>query len=178
VHLKSYIHETPNWPKNNVSFKDISPLLANTKAFNYALDTMNPNLGNDYWVGIESRGFIFASALAQRFGGGVILVRKPGKLPPPFISHNYQLEYGNDSLEIKPGCGKVVIVDDVLATGGTLLAANHLCKQAGYEVLGNTVLINLEEVHQQRPFIINGKPVFSVVNYDLEKQNIHDEISF
>jgi len=101
----------------------------------------------DYWVGIDARGFIFASALAS-INGGLIMCRKKGKLPPPTISQEYSLEYGTDTLEIQPGKGTVVIVDDVYATGGTMNAVEQLCQKAGYTVIGKLVLIDLLFLHE------------------------------
>lgn len=166
MNLKDFVHDTPNFPEKNITFKDISPLLKNHHAFADAINKMHPPIDRvDYWVGIESRGFMFAGALAQKFGGGMIMVRKPGKLPPPIITHNYALEYGTDTLEINKGSGNIVIVDDVLATGGTLKAANTLCEQAGYTVLGFSILVDLINIHQQEPFYIKNKPVHTVLKY-------------
>ena len=100
----------------------------------------------DYWVGVESRGFIFASALAIEFGGGVVLCRKPGKLPGKIISKSYDTEYSSDQLSLQIGTGSVVIVDDVLATGGTLATVDKLCFSAGYNVQNHLVLIDLKYV--------------------------------
>ena len=100
-----------------------------------------------YWVGIESRGFIFASSIAALDNSGFIMCRKKGKLPPPIISQEYNLEYGSDILEIQPGGGDVVIVDDVYATGGTMDAVEKLCTQAGYNVIDKLVLIDLKYLH-------------------------------
>jgi len=99
-----------------------------------------------YWVGIESRGFLFASALAMKFGGGVKMIRKQGKLPDvnqPLHSVEYDLEYGSATIEMKPGNGDVVIVDDVYATGGTMSAAKQLCEMSGYDVIGKLCLIDI-----------------------------------
>ena len=117
----------------------------------------------DYWIGIDARGFIFASALATYCGGGIVLCRKKGKLPPPVISESYDLEYGTSTLEMKEGSGTAVIVDDVLATGGTLQAVNNLTKKAGYEVLGNIVLIDLKYVPRVEDFNIE---VGSLISYE------------
>ena len=167
MNLSDFVLDTPNFPQKDIMFRDISPLLKNHQAFDEAINQMHPPIERvDYWVGVESRGFMFAGALAQKFGGGMIMIRKKGKLPPPVITYAYDLEYGSDALEIKQGSGKVVIVDDVLATGGTLKAANELCQQAGYSVLGHSVLIDLCYVHQQTPFYINSTAVHSVLKYD------------
>ena len=104
----------------------------------------------DYWVGVESRGFIFASALAIEFGGGVVLCRKPGKLPGKIISKSYATEYSSDQLSLQIGTGSVVIVDDVLATGGTLATVDKLCFSAGYNVQNHLVLIDLKYVPRRK----------------------------
>lgn len=145
--IKSKIVEVENYPIPGVNFKDISNLLKSS-LFKDTIRLMGEQVEvPDYWLGIESRGFIFASALSIYYGGGVVLCRKKNKLPPPKISIDYQLEYGTDSLEIKPGTGKVVIVDDVLATGGTMKAAQALAEKAGYTVSASLVLINLSQLN-------------------------------
>jgi adenine phosphoribosyltransferase len=117
----------------------------------------------DYWIGIDARGFIFASALSMVFGGGVVMCRKKGKLPPPVESASYSLEYDTATLQIKQGSGSAVIVDDVLATGGTLRAVNYLAQKAGYDVKDNLVLIDLQYV----PTIVDiDFKVKSLVQYE------------
>jgi adenine phosphoribosyltransferase len=143
---KKFINEIPDFPQPGISFKDVSPLLK-SPLFPHAIEEMKNLVKHpDYWVGIDSRGFIFASALAST-NGGLVMCRKKGKLPPPIISETYSLEYGEDTLEIQPGKGKVVIVDDVYATGGTMSAAEKLCEKAGYTVVGKLVLIDLTFLH-------------------------------
>ena len=151
MNYKEYITEVPDFPKPGISFKDISPLLANNTIFTDSIWELGGLVDEkpDYWVGIDSRGFIFASALGNHFNCGIKLIRKAGKLPPPIISEEYELEYGTDELEIQPGKGKVVIVDDVYATGGTMKAAENLCKYAGYDVIGKLVLIDLLYLHDE-----------------------------
>jgi adenine phosphoribosyltransferase len=147
MNWKEYINEVPDFPQPGVSFKDVSPLLKSIR-FSEAIIEMKKLVPNpQYWVGIDSRGFIFASALANTFGG-LIMCRKKGKLPPPVISQEYSLEYGTDTLEIQPGTGTVVIVDDVYATGGTMNAVEQLCQKAGYTVLDKLVLIDLKFLHE------------------------------
>ena len=141
---EDYITEVPDFPVKGVNFKDISPLLADIEVFEKCIEDM----GNmvevpDYWIGIDARGFLFASALSIYFGGGIVMCRKAGKLPPTVFRHSYETEYGEDTIQIKQGSGTVVIVDDVLATGGTLQAANYLAGTAGYDVIDNLVLIDL-----------------------------------
>jgi adenine phosphoribosyltransferase len=149
MEFKDYIKDVPNFPKEGVIFKDIQPLLSNGEAFTSAITEMLNLVDQpDYFIGVDSRGFIFASAMALKTKNGLRLVRKAGKLPPPKVSYHYTLEYGTDTLEIQEGTGKVVIVDDVYATGGTMNAVEHLCKEAGYEVIGKVVLIDLAFLHE------------------------------
>ena len=157
--LKDYINEVPDFPKKGVSFKDISPLLESGRVFKDVINEMGklvaPRWSDipKYWIGIEARGFIIASALAHRFGGGMIMCRKAGKLPPTVFSYSYKTEYSEDTLQIKQDSGTksgasstAVIVDDVLATGGTMLATDYLCKTAGYDVINHLVLIDLKYI--------------------------------
>jgi len=154
---KSYIKEVSDFPKQGVSFKDISPLISSHLFPDVIIDMGKLVEEPDYWVGIDARGFIFASALSTYFGGGVVMCRKRGKLPPPTIDSKYTTEYSDDELSIKKvlqrdnGDGtftkignRVVIVDDVLATGGTIKNANKLCQEAGYDVLDSITLIDLK----------------------------------
>ncbi len=162
---KDYVTEVPDFPIQGVSFKDISPLLADQETFRSAIAEMGDLVGKipDYWIGIDARGFLFASALATYFGGGVVLCRKKGKLPPPVVSESYTLEYGASTLEMKGGHGTAVIVDDVLATGGTLLCTNKLAEKAGYDIKDNLVLIDLKYV----PTIVGlNFKVRSLISYE------------
>ena len=168
---KDYITEIPNFPIEGVNFKDLSPLLADQETFRSALVDMGGHFDEDlpnYWIGIDSRGFLFSSGLATYFGGGVVCARKEGKTPGNKVSISYDLEYGSATLELQPwvgpnGTNKVVIVDDVLATGGTLKATNELAETAGYEVVGNLVLVDLKYVPRVEDFNLN---VRSVIQYD------------
>ena len=160
---KRFIKEFPNFPIEGVNFKDISPLLANGETFRSALVDMGRRVRNpDYWIGIDSRGYLFSSGLATYFGGGVICARKEGKTAGDKISISYDLEYGSATLEMQEGEGQVVIVDDVLATGGTLQATNDLAKQAGYTVVGNLVLVDLKYVPRVDNFNLD---VRSIIQY-------------
>ena len=148
---KKAIIEVPNFPIEGVSFKDISPVLGNSVLWYWAIKQMRELVElPDYWVGVDSRGFLFAGGLAShpRGGDGLIMCRKKGKLPPPVESYTYQLEYGEDTLEMKRGEGKVVIVDDVYATGGTMEAVEELCKRAGYTVIDKLCFIDLQYLHE------------------------------
>ena len=150
MNLLDYIPSVPNFPKPGIVFKDISPLLANPKAFANAIDGLQ-RLSKfeefDYILGIESRGFIFGASLAQASKKGLILARKPKKLPSQVYSESYGLEYGLDALEIQqkilPENSKVLLVDDVLATGGTLIAAANLVKRSKAIPVGAVVLLEI-----------------------------------
>ena len=162
--FKDYITEVPDFPEEGVNFKDISPLLANQKLFEECIDEMGMLVDMpDYWIGIDARGFIFASALSMIHGGGVVMCRKAGKLPPPVTRKRYQLEYGTEWIEMKEGTGTAVIVDDVLATGGTLQATNDLAKMVGYDVIDNLVLIDLQYVPRVEIFDLEVK---SLIQYE------------
>ena len=160
---KDYITEVPDFPIQGVNFKDISPLLANQKLFEECIDEMGMLVDiPDYWIGIDARGFIFASALSMIHGGGVVMCRKAGKLPPPTARHEYKTEYSEDVLEMKIGTGTVVVVDDVLATGGTLQAVNDLCQTAGYTVIDNLVFIDLLYVQRTFNMMVDGAKEFDL----------------
>ncbi len=163
--FETHIRNVPDFPKAGIIFKDITPLLQ--ERFNEVIEAMaNPLPWNeiDYVVGIESRGFILGAAMATLKGKGFIPVRKKGKLPPPVIAESYALEYGTDTLEMiineKPG--RVVLVDDVLATGGTLKAVMNLCQKNQLDVKALSLLINLTFLNK---FKDEGHPVHSVLNY-------------
>ncbi len=162
---KDYITEVPDFPEEGVNFKDISPLLADTDMFKKCITGMGMLINPlpDYWIGIDARGFIFASALSVKYGGGVVMCRKAGKLPPPVTRKRYQLEYGTEWIEMKEGTGTAVIVDDVLGTGGTLQATNDLAKMVGYDVIDNLVLIDLKYLPRLEIFDLEVK---SLIQYE------------
>lgn len=149
MNFKDYIEDVRDFPHEGIVYRDIQPLLENSEVFYEAITQLGKlvDFGNvDYFVGIESRGFIFASALAAEGLKGFKMIRKEGKLPDRnHVLHavEYDLEYGTDVIEMKPGKGKVVIVDDVYATGGTMEAAEELCKIAGYEVVDKLCLVDI-----------------------------------
>lgn len=147
MEFKEFIKDVPNHPVEGIVFKDIQPLLSNAHAFKHSIVGMKQLcnfVGVDYWIGIESRGFIFASALADHSYDGFKMIRKKGKLPPSdLVSIEYGLEYGTDTIEMEKGSGKVIIVDDVYATGGTMTAAKLLCELAGYEVIDTVCLLDI-----------------------------------
>jgi adenine phosphoribosyltransferase len=154
IDLKPYISEVPDFPRAGILFRDISPLLRDH--FELTLQALEELLSATEWreidalAGIESRGFILGAALAARCAKGFVLIRKQGKLPPPVVDQAYDLEYGSGILEMQAGRGRVVVVDDVLATGGTMSAAAELCLRAGYSVHALAALIDLRIVPDYR----------------------------
>jgi len=166
--LAQYIDNVPDFPKPGILFRDVSPLLR--QKFPETIDAMSDLFSGDEWsqvdylVGIESRGFIFAAALAYRHGKGFVKVRKPGKLPNVHATVSYGLEYGSDELQMQQGDGgKVIICDDLIATGGSMKAAADLCQQVGYEVMGLACLVDLKALND---FEWNGMKVRSVIQYE------------
>jgi adenine phosphoribosyltransferase len=148
--LKQAIANVPDFPRPGILFRDISPLLRGH--FDATVAAMDALLSDAEWndidalAGIESRGFILGAALAIRRGKGFVPVRKQGKLPPPVVDMAYDLEYGSGVLEMQHGRGRLLLIDDVLATGGTMTGAADLCERAGYEVRTLAVLIDLNLV--------------------------------
>jgi len=168
--IKSKIREIPDWPKKGVSFKDITPLLQDKKLFCKMVDLLVlPCIGKkvDKIVGIDARGFILAAACAYKLKTGLAIVRKKGKLPSRTVSQRYSLEYGNNILEmhkdsILPG-EKVVIVDDVLATGGTMKAAVNLVKKLKGKIVGIEFLMELAFLKGRKN--LKGQKVNSLLKY-------------
>jgi adenine phosphoribosyltransferase len=145
--LRQFVVDIPDFPKPGILFRDISPLLR--RHFSATIEAVESLFSEDEWrsvdavAGIESRGFILASALAERRDKGFVPIRKKGKLPPPVVDIAYDLEYGTGVLEMQAGQGRLLLVDDVLATGGTLTASVALSRLAGYSILGVGVLIDI-----------------------------------
>lgn len=144
------IHDVPDWPEPGVTFKDIAPLLADAAGLAWAIDRLyEPFVGHgiERVIGIESRGFIFGVGVARALSAGFVPVRKPGKLPGATIRQDYALEYGQDAVEMQVDAvqagQRVLVVDDVLATGGTMAATCELLARVGAEVIGTAVLIEL-----------------------------------
>lgn len=168
--INSAIRDIPDFPKKGVIFKDITPLLGNAGLFSKVIKSMAApfaSKGITKVLGSESRGFLLAAPIALELGAGLVPVRKKGKLPYKTISAEYALEYGTDILEIhedavKPG-DKVLIVDDVLATGGTAGAMIELAERLGAEVSGISMLIELEFLHGKEK--IGDKTLFSLLKY-------------
>jgi len=168
--FKAKIRTVEDFPKPGISFKDITTLLKDREAFHAAIEALASHfepLGVDMVTGPEARGYIFASALAYRLNAGFVPVRKPGKLPWKTRGISYQLEYGEDRLEVHedafvPG-QKVLVVDDLLATGGTLRATVDLVESLGAQVVGVAVLIELSELGGRKR--LEGHEVFSLIQF-------------
>ena len=169
--IKSTIRVIEDYPQEGISFKDITTLLKNKKAYQETLDLMEETLKDfefDYIIGIESRGFIFGSALADRLKVGFIPVRKPGKLPGEIKSLSYDLEYGQSTIEIHEDSlnkgDKVVIVDDLIATGGSAKACTKLVESLGGEVVCLEFLIELTSLKAREE--LKDYKVISIIEYD------------
>jgi adenine phosphoribosyltransferase len=168
--LKKHIRHVPDFPKAGILFYDITTLLKDADGFKATIDLLaTPYAGQhiDVVVGIESRGFILGGAVAERIGAGFIPIRKPGKLPSKALKETYDLEYGKDALEIHHDAvekgQRVLIVDDVLATGGTAAAATQLVKKLGGHLHGLAFLIELIGLNGKAK--LSGEKVYSVLQY-------------
>jgi adenine phosphoribosyltransferase len=170
--LKTYIRDIPDFPKPGIVFKDITPLLAAGAAVRSVVDTIADRYEGtvDMVLGIESRGFIIGAAVAYRLGLGLALVRKPGKLPHKTYAARYELEYGTDTLEIHRDAfgnkSRVLLVDDLLATGGTAAAATELVRRLDGEVKACAFIIELSFLNGRRR--LDCGEVFSLIQYDRE----------
>ncbi len=171
--LKDKIRNIPDFPKKGIVFRDITTLLADRDAFKVAIDKMTEHYRDekiDLTIGAEARGFIFGAVLAYNLGTGFIPVRKPGKLPYKTCETSYDLEYGQNILQmhidaVKKG-DRVLIVDDLVATGGTAKAKADLVEKMGGKVVGLSFLIELEFLNPRK--VLEGYDVFSLIKYDSE----------
>jgi adenine phosphoribosyltransferase len=171
--IRAAIRDIPDFPRPGIVFKDITPLLSNGSLFGKTVDLIAERYRGqkvDTVLGIESRGFIFGSALAYKLGAGFSVVRKPGKLPYETHSADYELEYGKDTLEIHvdavPRDARVVIADDLIATGGTAAATAELVSKLGATVVECAFVIELSFLHGREK--LKPHKVFSVLQYDSE----------
>lgn len=169
--LKALIRDVPDFPKKGIIFKDITPLLKDAAAFRQAVKQIVEEYKGrkvDAVLGIEARGFIIGAAAAQELGVGFLPVRKPGKLPYETLSASYELEYGSDSLEIHKDAlskdDRILIVDDLLATGGTMAACCKLVESLGGEVVGIAFLIELGFLNGRDK--LTGHEIFSLIDYE------------
>jgi len=170
IALEKYIRSIPDWPKKGILFRDITPLLADPKALAAAVDALCSGFveaGIEYVAAVEARGFIFGAAVARKLGVGFVPIRKKGKLPFKTESVSYDLEYGTDTLEVHSDAigngSKVLMVDDLLATGGTMAAACKLIEKIGGQIVGITFLIELKELAGREK--LGGYKIKTVIFY-------------
>jgi len=170
IELQRYIRSIPDWPKKGILFRDITPLLAEPKAFTTAINALCAgftNTGVEYVAAVEARGFIFGAAAAEKLGAGFIPIRKKGKLPFKTESITYDLEYGTDTLEVHSDAisqgAKVLMLDDLLATGGTMAAACKLIEKIGGKIVGITFLIELGDLAGREK--LQGYNIRTVISY-------------
>ena len=175
MNFKSLIRTVPDFPKPGIRFRDITPLLASGVAFNYVIDQLAQRYDGkvDKFVGIEARGFIFGAALAHQLKAGFVPIRKPGKLPHTSVGHNYDLEYGSNRIEMHvDGLAKgerVVIVDDLLATGGTALAAIALAQVSGALIVECSFVIELSDLPGRKKIEERGIAVHALTTFTEEE---------
>jgi adenine phosphoribosyltransferase len=170
INLERYIRTVPDWPIKGIMFRDITPLLGEPKAFAAAIGALSEvfsGAGIEYVAAVEARGFIFGAAVAEKLSAGFVPIRKKGKLPSKTESVTYDLEYGTDTLEVHSDAvragAKVLMVDDLLATGGTMAAACKLIERIGGEVVGISFLIELAELPGREK--LGGYKVHTVMSY-------------
>jgi len=171
--LKKLIRDVPNFPVEGIVFKDITTLLKDPNGYSETLDKLYnvaKNKGITKVVGVESRGFIFGGALAEKLNVGFVPIRKPGKLPAETVSESYQLEYGSDTIEVHKDAlteaDKILLHDDLLATGGTMEAACKLVEKLGAEIIQISFLIDLAFLNGKEK--LKGYKVHSLIEYDSE----------
>ena len=170
TNLEEYIRSIPDWPKKGILFRDITPLLSDPRAFAAAVDALCAGfteMGIEYVAAVEARGFIFGAAVARKLGAGFVPIRKKDKLPFKTESVTYNLEYGTDTLEVHSDAvekgAKVLMVDDLLATGGTMMAACELIEKIGGQIVGITFLIELVELAGWEK--LGGYNISTVISY-------------
>ncbi|MGA1840143.1 MAG: adenine phosphoribosyltransferase [bacterium] len=173
--IKKKIRTVPHWPKQGIMFRDITTLLKDSEGFNLTIDILverYKDMKIDIVAGIESRGFITGSILAHRLGVGFVPIRKPGKLPAQTVSEEYELEYGKDKIEVHTDAiqkgDQVLLVDDLIATGGTALAACNLITKLGGEVVECSFIIDLIDIGGKKKLTNAGFKVFSLVEFEGE----------
>jgi len=171
--VKSKIRTIPHWPKKGVMFRDITTLLKDKEGYNHMIELLVERYKNkniDIIAGIESRGFITGAVLAHRLGIGFVPIRKPGKLPAETVSEEYELEYGKDKIEVHKDAiqkgAKVLLVDDLVATSGTAVAAANLIKKLGGEIVECSFIVELPDLGGREKLEKKGLKVFSLVQFE------------
>ena len=174
-YVREHVREVPDFPKKGILFLDITTATKDAKSMQYMTDFLYEQFKDekiDYVTGIESRGFIFGAAVAYKLGAGFVPIRKPNKLPAETIKEEYSLEYGTDTIEIHAAAlkigARVLVIDDLLATGGTALAACNLVKRIGAEVVASAFIIELDPLKGREKIEATGVKVVSMLNYDLD----------
>ena len=173
-YLKDHIRTVPNWPAPGVQFRDITPLLQNPKVFRVLIDAfvhryMDPSLRPDVVAGLDARGFILGSVVAYELNVGFVPIRKKGKLPFSTVEETYELEYGSATVElhtdaVKPG-QRVLLIDDLIATGGTMMAGKKLLEKLGAQVMEGAAIVDLPELGGSRKLREAGLALFTLVDY-------------
>src|SRR3989338_6262564 len=173
--LKPKIRTVPHWPKQGIMFRDITTLLKDSKGFNHMIDLFAARYNDmkiDVVAGIEARGFITGAALAHRLGVGFVPIRKPNKLPAETVSEEYELEYGKDKVEIHKDAiasgSRVLLVDDLVATGGTCLGAANLIRKLGGDIVECSFIVDLPDLGGKKRLQDAGYPVFNLVEFEGE----------
>jgi len=173
--IKQKIRTVPHWPKQGIMFRDITTLLKDSEGFNHTVDLLverYKDMKIDIVAGIESRGFITGAVLAHRLSLGFVPIRKPGKLPAETVSEEYELEYGTDKIEVHTDAiqkgAQVLLVDDLIATGGTALAACNLITKLGGQVVECSFIIDLIDIGGKKKLMDAGFKVFSLVVFEGE----------
>ncbi|MEY4733344.1 MAG: Adenine phosphoribosyltransferase [Pseudomonadota bacterium] len=174
-YLKSHIRTVPDWPAPGVQFRDITPLLQDPRVFRVLIDAfvhryMDPALRPDVVAGLDARGFILGSVVAYELGLGFVPIRKKGKLPFTTVEETYELEYGSATVElhtdaVKPG-QRVLLIDDLIATGGTMMAGKKLLEKLGASVLEGAAIVDLPELGGSRRIQDSGLKLFTLVSFE------------
>lgn len=173
--LKSHIRTVPDWPAPGVQFRDITPLLQDPRVFRVLIDAfihryMDPALRPDVVAGLDARGFILGSVVAYELGVGFVPIRKKGKLPFTTVEETYELEYGSATVElhtdaVRPG-QRVLLIDDLIATGGTMLAGKKLLEKLGATVMEGAAIVDLPELGGSARIRASGLPLFTLVEFE------------
>lgn len=174
AYLRSHIRTVPDWPAPGVQFRDITPLLQDPKVFRVLIDTfvhryMEKNLRPDVVAGLDARGFIIGAVLAYELGVGFVPIRKKGKLPFTTVEETYELEYGSASVElhtdaVRPG-DRVLLVDDLIATGGTMMAGKRLLEKLGAQVMEGAAIVDLPELQGSTRLRESGLALYTLVDF-------------
>ncbi len=173
-YLRSHIRTVPDWPAPGVQFRDITPLLQNAKVFRVLIDAfvhryMDSALRPDVVAGLDARGFILGSVVAYELNVGFVPIRKKGKLPFTTVEETYELEYGSATVElhtdaVKPG-NKVLLIDDLIATGGTMMAGKKLLEKLGAHVMEGAAIVDLPELGGSEKLKASGLPLFTLIDF-------------